>query len=212
VKTGPNPSLSATITNSSLFAPPDYENATAGGQDYAELDYSLDIIGPAVTVPVLINASGGYSASFGPGSYYFDHGAYASFSVDGVVNDHVGFDFDSTGNPAPPYSFFENNTYMMLTNHVYSVSLEVNVLGTITQTFGGGTETISAYVDPTFAIGSGVADPSLYSIEVSPGIGNSAAAATPEPSTWAMMLLGFAGLGWAGYRGRLVAPPMGTPT
>ena len=26
------------------------------------------------------------------------------------------------------------------------------------------------------------------------------ASATPEPSTWAMMLIGFAGLGWAGYR------------
>ena len=25
-------------------------------------------------------------------------------------------------------------------------------------------------------------------------------AAIPEPSTWAMMLLGFAGLGFAGYR------------
>ena len=25
-------------------------------------------------------------------------------------------------------------------------------------------------------------------------------AATPEPSTWAMMLIGFAGLGFAGYR------------
>jgi hypothetical protein len=27
------------------------------------------------------------------------------------------------------------------------------------------------------------------------------AASTPEPSTWAMMVLGFAGLGFAGYRG-----------
>jgi hypothetical protein len=26
--------------------------------------------------------------------------------------------------------------------------------------------------------------------------------AVPEPSTWAMMLLGFAGLGYAGYRRR----------
>jgi hypothetical protein len=25
-------------------------------------------------------------------------------------------------------------------------------------------------------------------------------ASTPEPSTWAMMILGFAGLGFAGYR------------
>jgi PEP-CTERM motif len=29
--------------------------------------------------------------------------------------------------------------------------------------------------------------------------------ATPEPSTWAMMLLGLAGLGWVGYRGRIAA-------
>jgi PEP-CTERM motif len=29
-------------------------------------------------------------------------------------------------------------------------------------------------------------------------------AVVPEPSTWAMMLLGFAGLGWAGYRGRVM--------
>jgi PEP-CTERM motif-containing protein len=28
---------------------------------------------------------------------------------------------------------------------------------------------------------------------------------TPEPSTWAMMLLGFAGLGLVGYRARAVA-------
>ena len=33
--------------------------------------------------------------------------------------------------------------------------------------------------------------------------------AVPEPSTWAMMLIGFAGLGFAGYkraRGRRAAP------
>jgi hypothetical protein len=29
-----------------------------------------------------------------------------------------------------------------------------------------------------------------------------ALSAVPEPSTWAMILLGFAGLGYAGYRGR----------
>jgi hypothetical protein len=31
-------------------------------------------------------------------------------------------------------------------------------------------------------------------------VANGVAASTPEPSTWAMMLLGFAGLGFAGYR------------
>ena len=34
----------------------------------------------------------------------------------------------------------------------------------------------------------------------------------PEPSTWAMMLLGFAGLGWAGYRGRAASRATGEPS
>ena len=32
--------------------------------------------------------------------------------------------------------------------------------------------------------------------------------AVPEPSTWAMMLLGFAGLGFAGYRIDRRSPPL----
>jgi len=47
-------------------------------------------------------------------------------------------------------------------------------------------------------------DPSLvaqgYSIITSDGIGNSMASAVPEPSTWAMMILGFAGIGFMAYR------------
>jgi hypothetical protein len=31
-------------------------------------------------------------------------------------------------------------------------------------------------------------------------VGNGVAASTPEPSTWAMMVLGFAGVGFVGYR------------
>ena len=34
------------------------------------------------------------------------------------------------------------------------------------------------------------------------GLGNFTVATAPEPSTWAMMLAGFAGLGFAGYRAR----------
>ena len=62
---------------------------------------------------------------------------------------------------------------------------------------------VSAYLDPYFSIDPSNADASAYSILTSPGIGNAPSTGvpgTPEPSTWAMMLLG-----WAGWRRGSVA-------
>jgi PEP-CTERM motif len=60
-----------------------------------------------------------------------------------------------------------------------------------------------ASVDPAIFVDPNFIDASLYSIELSPGVGNGVpgtTAAVPEPATWAMLLLGFAGIGFAGYR------------
>jgi hypothetical protein len=46
----------------------------------------------------------------------------------------------------------------------------------------GGNEAVSAFIDPIFTAPLG------YTIELSPGIGNSAA--TPLPPAWTMMLIG----------------------
>jgi len=54
----------------------------------------------------------------------------------------------------------------------------------------------SAYADPTFAID----DPAFAITRLSACRWGPAAAAAPEPATWAMMLPGFAGLGYARYR------------
>jgi hypothetical protein len=80
--------------------------------------------------------------------------------------------------------------------------IEIDLYGN-TAPYGGGP--FSASIDPLITI-----DPSSaaqgYSLELSPNITQgSAAPSTPEASTWAMMLAGFAGLGFA-YRARRRAP------
>ena len=55
----------------------------------------------------------------------------------------------------------------------------------------------SGFIDPVICF----ADPDdalRYELVFAPGVGNVAAA--PEPSTWAMMILGFAGIGCMAYR------------
>jgi hypothetical protein len=60
--------------------------------------------------------------------------------------------------------------------------------------------------DPLFSIDSSFVDANLYSVVVSAGIGNTPGTAVPEPGTWVMTLIGFAGLGFLGYRGARVRP------
>jgi hypothetical protein len=67
----------------------------------------------------------------------------------------------------------------------------------------------SAFIDPYFSIDPSVSDPQDYRIFLSAGIENiGPTSAVPEMPTWAMMLVGFAGLGFAGYR--RVRQPRGT--
>lgn len=63
-----------------------------------------------------------------------------------------------------------------------------------------------SFTDVTPPLGIGGAPPSINSFK-SDVSGDFSNTAVPEPSTWAMMLLGFAGLAYAGYR-RTSAPRM----
>jgi hypothetical protein len=74
------------------------------------------------------------------------------------------------------------------------------------QSVGNASETTSApvtYVDSAFDSGSSLAfptEPGLFAIGLfGPNFTYTTTAAIPETSTWAMMLLGFGGLSFAGY-------------
>jgi hypothetical protein len=81
------------------------------------------------------------------------------------------------------------------TNTVYEVELYASVAG-------GESVDASASVDPD------IITPSGYTLDLSPGLVNGAPSSIPEPSTWALMIAGFAGLGFLGLkRARKAALP-----
>jgi hypothetical protein len=199
---GPAPSLSTTLT---ATAP--NSNSDASGSTEGELTYALEILGPSGDVPINIHAAGGSSVA-GQGAFFQENQTIVQFQVYDPVSgggattnelSSYGYDelpvFDSNGD-----TFLNDGTYTMETNKIYDVQLTVYAELWIRGELGGGAGAFTAFVDPTFAIGPGVADPSQYSFVFSNGIGNSSGSPVPEPSTWAMMLLGFAGLGLSGYR------------
>jgi hypothetical protein len=112
-------------------------------------------------------------------------------------------------------SISENSVYSLQTNEIYTVQLLAEVYaeqiscsveggcgynGDIDGGGVGGTQFGTATVDPTFQIAPGTPNFGDYKFEFSPGVGNGLASGVPELSTWAMMLIGFAGLGFAAYR------------
>jgi hypothetical protein len=88
--------------------------------------------------------------------------------------------------------------------NTFFATLELTASGGAT---GGAKSTgfYSADADPILSIEPSflAANPG-YSLVF--GQGYQPAAATPEPSTWVMLIVGFMGLGFAGWRGRAAAP------
>jgi hypothetical protein len=171
---GNDPSLSGTF---SAFAHEEHGLTAASAVGVMRVDYNFIIVGAPGLVPVQV----------------FAKGAAVGTSVDALLQvSGGGFDLLDYL-PLGAGSWTENGTYMLKTNQIYQVEMQVE--GTATANFGNGLAIAdsSASVDPTFAI-----DPSLanqFSIIFSEGV-----SAVPEPSTWAMMILGFGGVGFMAYR------------
>ena len=172
-------------------------NVEYAGSGFATLNYFYIVAGPAnVYVPVTItgtlSASGsGDSTSQATLSYY--NGGINTENYDPgeiTVNGYVY--------PGPPPTNLPGNenvkeTFDVLSNQQLEISLFVDVNAV---TGGQNINSIStASVDPTLTIAQSYLNQG-YSLVLSPNI----TSAVPEPSTWAMLLLGFAGVGIMAYR------------
>jgi hypothetical protein len=110
--------------------------------------------------------------------------------------------------------FSGTRTFFLAPNTAYDVELQVygetsdSAVYGIAGPHGETTPSASAMADPQIFLepGFGLDDPDAYQLVLSAGISNFipvSGSPVPEPAAWAMMLTGFAGLGYARYwRGR----------
>jgi hypothetical protein len=161
--------------------------ANANSESYAHIYYYL--IGPTdVSVPLVLTAqsTGAYAPqAAGPdaiaqGSVQWAGGAFYDCAATGPAIASCG---------AEPRSFSGSQTSEAYAGIEYSLVVEVT---------GHSTEGTGGYymgIDPMIQIDPAFAEASEFTLVFSPAAGG-----VPETSTWAMMLLGFGGLGFAGWR------------
>jgi hypothetical protein len=202
----PSPTVSAMVAS-----------PTFGGTGKTDLSYFFQVVAPAgysgpTTTNITVNAIGSVSAatsSAGQSASSLAQLVIPGTSLNDLVNANY---FVSNGNSVPRSSvqgagfissttvspsgslvtggFDESGSYAVTIGTTYEVELTANV-----GICSGTGDACSASIDPTITVGSGLL------MDFSPGIGDTVSA-VPEPSTWAMIALGFIGIGALGRRRR----------
>lgn len=147
-----------------------------------------------VGIPVIGTVKGSTEAAYS--ADYSTH-AEATVSVTLAHTDHsiIYARADS------PYDGVHDDHFNKVNSYTFRVGLPMDVVvsANLYINLQNGDESsgpVFATADPSFEIDPTFPYADDFEIEYSPGFGT----ATPEPSTRAMMLLGFVGLGFAGYR------------
>jgi hypothetical protein len=194
----PNPSISLSAGTSAVLSP--YDGIEA--ESNAQLTYEFQVDGPTPSVELDEFSHAGVSNLTAEGvnatlSFVVDAGAggdtIGTLSVAGGPRGSLSYSGAGIQPGFDPNSFTMNTAITVPTGSPIFVDIEASV--GIEAGAGYPPLTESAYLDPYFTIDPSVPNADEYSIFTSPGIGNSPISGVPEPSTWAMMLLGFAGLG-----------------
>jgi hypothetical protein len=167
----------------------------------AQIVYYMEIAGGAGTPPVTLDvfASGSASASGGgaSGGGGLEIQDTSSLAVVASWTTCANTIF-ATACSGQPFSFNLLGTPVALSaNTVYAVNITAvaSVGGCATPPCALQTGDAQAVTDPWFMIDPATPDLSLYSLELSAGIGNAPLAPAPEPATWALLVGGIAVLG-----------------
>jgi hypothetical protein len=157
------------------------------GRSTAVVTYALEILGPAGTVPVLIDVAGAGVASAGTGASFVVQSSWDLLDGDAsLAGDHI-----ASGQLSGTFaqSFDHTVALTLATNHTYTVFMLTDAEAAATAV--GSHSQANAFIDPQFAFGLGV-DAHLYAFNFSDGIGN--VSAVPEPAPLALLLAGLAAI------------------
>lgn len=188
---GASPSVSATESEI-IFD----RYQTGGGEVKSSLGYYMEFLGAPGALNVTLHALDSLSAAdssqisaslrfglAGPSTNSFNNFSSVLFQEADCLN----------GCPSPgfgisPQSFTPDNQVQILANTLYFLQMDL-LIGA--RPYGGQ---VTGLIDPTFSTAA------AGQFVFSPGVLGQTAPAVPEPSTWAMMLLGFFFIGTVARR------------
>jgi hypothetical protein len=190
-----------TSGTTSLGGPPSVSVASSvsgSGQAISQAyeEYWFRVDGPAgVMVPIIIDANGGVTQSLTtPNSAQLYLGTPSGTSL--LASACLGTPAINCTSLGSKANFSIAAPITVTSNANYNLQMDVYAVAQI----NNGTDVQSAFIDPFVSI-----DPTFlsnnpgFSLEFSQGILNEVSA-VPEPSTWAMVILGFFGVGFVAHR------------
>src|SRR5258708_2842345 len=166
------------------------DSANVGALAEGHLFYYVEVVGgvgfPQVSIDVTTHGSLFSMAK---------NVLFGSFSQDRLNINHISVVDTSSDQGLNNGAFTSTSTISVYANNAaFEVEMIVKALTQDTSV------SATAFLDPLFSIDPSTPNAGQYSFLFSAGIGNGPIGGVPEPSTWAMMLLGFAGIGFMAYR------------